>query len=142
MLSLRRHINFEHINFLKVGTTLGAFRGFAPISGTTRMTLSGRLAGQQIQASVQLACEEDTEVQGHNLRLPHETGSRRTGSTRTTKPGQAAQAPRVVIFFSLTEALSPTPPRPHPTPRNGPETKQTRNRTKRSQTDRNGAKRS
>ena len=39
--------------------------------------------------------------------------------------------------FPLQKPLSPTPPRPHPTPRNGPETdpKQTRNGAKRSQTE-------
>ena len=49
----------------------------------------------------------------------------------------------IVIFFSfpLQKPLSPTPPRPHPTPRSGPETdpKQTRNGAKRSRT---GPKRS
>ena len=30
----------------------------------------------------------------------------------------------VLKTLALTEALSPTPPRPHPTPRNGPETEQ------------------
>ena len=48
------------------------------------------------------------------------------------------------ILFPYRSPSPPTPPRPHPTPRNGPETgpKQTRNGAKRSQTDPNGAKRS
>ena len=45
--------------------------------------------------------------------------------------------PRVVIFFSLTEAPLPDPTPTHPTPRNGPEAdpKQTRNGAKRSRTE-------
>ena len=41
------------------------------------------------------------------------------------------------ILFPLQKPLSPTPPRPHPTPRNGPETnpKQSRNGAKWSQTE-------
>ena len=48
--------------------------------------------------------------------------------------------PILLTFFSLTEPLSPTPPQPHPTPRNGPNTdpKRTRNGPKQTQTDPNG----
>ena len=49
----------------------------------------------------------------------------------------------LVIFFPLQKPLSPTPPRPHPTPRNGPETdlKWTRNGPE-TEPNGNGAKRS
>ena len=49
--------------------------------------------------------------------------------------------PSPLLWRALKKPLSPTPPRPHPTPRNGPETdpKQTRNGAKWSRTEPNRA---